>query len=77
MVRHYTYTDTPQPPRRATPATPPQEGNGAALYLCRHATTTPSGYARHPSTGGELTGADTLQPPRQIEPPIEPVGQSA
>ena len=107
MVRHYTYTDTPQPPRQATPATPPKEGNGAALYLYRHATTTPSGYARHPSTGGEWCGtiliqtrhnhpvrlrlpplqrrgmvrhytyADTPQPPRQIEPPIEPVGQSA
>ena len=53
MVRHYTYTDTPQPPRRASPATPPQEGNGPALYLYRHATTTPPGFARHPSAGGE------------------------
>ena len=30
-----------------------------------------------PSTGGELASAEPPQPPRQIEPPIEPVGQSA
>ena len=27
MVRYYADADTPQPPRQATPATPPQEGN--------------------------------------------------
>ena len=27
MVRHHTYTDTTQPPRQASPATPPEEGN--------------------------------------------------
>ena len=61
MVRHHAYTDTKQPPRQATPATPPQEGNGLALYLYRYEATTPSGYACHPSTGGELPGADTKQ----------------
>ena len=77
MVRHYTSAEPQQPPRQAAPATPPQEGNGPALYLCRYEATTPSGCACHPSTGGELPSADTPQPPRQIEPPIEPVGQSA
>ena len=28
--------------------------------FCRHATTTPSGFACHPSTGGECTNADTF-----------------
>ena len=42
--------EPPQPPRQAAPATPPQEGN----CLCRCGTTTPSGCACHPSTGGEL-----------------------
>ena len=39
-----------QPPRQAELDTPPQEGN----CWCRTYTTTPSGYARHPSKGGEL-----------------------
>ena len=61
MVRHHTYTDTTQPPRRASPATPPQEGNGPAPYLYRHETNTPSGFARHPSTGGEWSGTILIQ----------------
>ena len=106
--------DTIQPPRRASHATPPQEGNcrvqtrynhpvrlrlpplhrrgiatstGGELlppqegncYLhrrgiagCRHDTTTPSGCARHPSRGGELPGADTIQPPRRAAPATPP-----
>ena len=61
MFRYYTYTDTPRPPRQATPATPPQEGNVPILYLYRHATTTPSGYACHPSTGGECSDTILIQ----------------
>ena len=61
MVWHYTYTDTKQPPRQATPATPPQEGNGLALYLYRYEATTPSGFACHPSTGGEWSGTILIQ----------------
>ena len=61
MVRPYTYADMPQPPRQASPATPPQEGNGPPLYLCRHATTTPSGFACHPSTGGEWSAPILMQ----------------
>ena len=76
--------DTPQPPRQASPATPPQEGNclkqtrhnhpvklrlpplhRRGIASSRHATTTPSSFACHPSTGGELPQADTPQPPRQ------------
>ena len=75
-----------KPPRRASPATPPQEGNCSmqirhnhpvglrppplhrrGIAQCRYDTTTPSGFARHPSTGGELLSADTTQPPRQAE----------
>ena len=152
MVQHHTYTDTPQPPRQASPATPPKEGNclppqegnwwrGAVemvqtrhnhpvrlrrrvqtRYDCssvfvlvisppqegnwwrgavemvqtrhnhpvrlrlpplhrrgiggagrsrwyRPGTTTPSGFACHPSAGGELAGAEPTQPPRQASPP--------
>ena len=61
MVRHYTCADTRQPPRQASPATPPQEGNGPALYLCRYEATTPSGFACHPSTGGEWSGTILVQ----------------
>ena len=61
MVRHHTYTDMTQPPRQAAPATPPQEGNGPAPYLHRHDTTTPSGCACHPSTGGEWSGTILIQ----------------
>ena len=42
---------------------PPLHRRG--IDWCRHDTTTPSGCACHPSAGGELTGADTTQPPRQ------------
>ena len=42
------------------PATPPQEGNGLALYLCRHDTTTPS---------------DRTADYHQMYPPLEPVGK--
>ena len=75
MVRHYTYTDTRQPPRQAEPATPPQEGNGPALYLYRYEATTPSGGACHPSTGGEWSGTILIQirgnhPVRRSLPPL-------
>ena len=72
MVRHHAYTDTKQPPRRAAPATPPQEGNGLAPCLYRYEATTPSGCACHPSTGGECTNADTKQPPRRATPATPP-----
>ena len=42
------------------------------IAWCRHATTTPSGFACHPSTGGELPGADTPRPPRQASPATPP-----
>ena len=83
--------DTEPPPRQASPATPPQEGNclvqtrhnhpvklrlpplhRRGIDWCRHDTTTPSGCACHPSTGEELTGADTTQPPRQASPATSP-----
>ena len=41
-----------KPPRQASPATPPQEGN----CLVGTQKTTPSGFACHPSAGGELPG---------------------
>ena len=63
MVRHYTSAEPQQPPRQAAPATPPQERNGPALYLCRTPTTTPSGCACHPSTGGEWSGTILVQNP--------------
>ena len=50
-------------------ATPPQEGN------CRvqiRGNTTPSGFACHPSAGGELPGAGTTTPPRQAAPATPP-----
>ena len=88
MVWHYTCADTRQPPRQAAPATPPQEGNGLALYLCRYEATTPSDRTayielrgnhpvrlRLPPLGGEWSGtirADTRQPPRQAAPATPP-----
>ena len=52
------HTDMMPPPRQASPATPPQEGNYLPLRFYgrsyRHDATTPSGCACHPSTGGEL-----------------------
>ena len=39
---------------------------------CRTHTTTPSGCACHPSTGGELAGAEPTQPPRQAAPDTPP-----
>ena len=63
MVRHYTSAEPQQPPRQAAPATPPKEGNGPAPYLCRTPTTTPSGCACHPSTGGEWSGTILVQNP--------------
>ena len=64
---------TRTPPRQASPATPPEEGNwlvqnprdhpvkrsltplqGRRIALCRYEDTTPSGFACHPSRGGEL-----------------------
>ena len=59
MVRHYTGADTPQPPRQAAPAT--EEGNGPTLYWYRHATTTLSGCACHPSRGGEWSDTILVQ----------------
>ena len=58
--------DTRTPPRRASPATPPEEGN-----------TTPSGCACHPSRGGELAvryffNGPMMQPPRQAKPATPP-----
>ena len=75
MVRHYACADTRQPPRQAAPATPPQEGNVLALYLCRYEATTPSGGACHPSTGGEWSGTILVQirgnhPVRRSLPPL-------
>ena len=83
--------DTRQPPRQASPATPPQEGNCSVqirgnhpvrlrlpplrrrgIAQCRYEATTPSGFAYHPSTGGELLSADTRQPPRQASPATPP-----
>ena len=61
MIWHYTCADTRQPPRQAEPDTPPQEGNGLALYLCRYEATTPSGCACHPSIGGEWSGTILVQ----------------
>ena len=71
-------TEPTQPPRQAAPATPPEEGNcrvqrrGISWY--RTHTTTPSGFDRHPSAGGELPlrfgeleGASGCTPPRQAE----------
>ena len=49
---------------------PPLQRRGIAW--CRYDTTTPSGCACHPSTGGELLGADTTQPPRQAAPATPP-----
>ena len=49
---------------------PPLHRRG--ISWCRHATTTPSGFTRHPSTGGELAGADTTQPPRRASPATPP-----
>ena len=49
---------------------PPLHRRGIAG--CRYGTTTPSGCACHPSTGGELPGADTAQPPRQAAPATPP-----
>ena len=43
---------------------PPLHRRGIAG--CRYDTTTPSGCACHPSTGGELPGADTMQSPQCI-----------
>ena len=66
-----TGAEPPQPPRQASPATPPQEGNcrlqRRGIGWCRTTTTTPSGFACHPSKGGELPYADTRTPPRQAE----------
>ena len=44
---------------------PPLRRRGIALS--RYEATTPSGFACHLSTGGELPGADMGQPPRQAE----------
>ena len=83
MVWHYTCADTRQPPRQAAPATPPpQEGNGLALYLCRHEATTPSGCACHPSIGGEWSGTILVQirgnhPVRLRLPPLHRRGIAA
>ena len=46
--------------------------SGAVLFQQPHVTTTPSGYACHPSAGGELSSADTSQPPRQATPATPP-----
>ena len=35
------------------------------INRCKHDATTPSGFACHPSTGGELAGTEPTQPPRQ------------
>ena len=56
-----------RPPRQASLATPPKEGNGLALCLYRHEATTPSSFACHPSAGGELAGTEPTQLPRQAE----------
>ena len=100
-------TDPAQPPRQASLATPPQEGNwwrGAVemvqtrhnhpvrlrlpplrrrgivclhrrgIAYCRYDATTPSGFACHPSAGGELVarsgrdGTEPTRPPRQASP---------
>ena len=47
---------TKTPPRQASLATPPQEGNCLALPVSEfdgYENTTPSGFACHPSAGGE------------------------
>ena len=53
---------------------PPLRRRGIAQ--CRHEDTTPSGFACHPSRGGELLGADTRTPPRQATPPSAEAVQS-
>ena len=42
------------------------------IALCRPAITTLSGFACHPSAGGELSSADPPQPPRQASPATPP-----
>ena len=42
------------------------------IAQCRTTTTTPSGCACHPSTGGELLSAEPPQPPRQAAPATPP-----
>ena len=65
-----------QPPRQAAPATPPEEGNHPVrlrlpplhrrgIAGCRTSTTTPSGCACHPSTGGEYHPVRLRLPPLQ------------
>ena len=49
---------------------PPLHRRGIAW--CRHDTIAPSDFACHPSTGEELLGADTTQPPRQAPPATPP-----
>ena len=57
---------------------PPLQRRGMYRHctLCRYDTTTPSGFACHPSEGGECTGtrlfADMTQPPRQASPATPP-----
>ena len=53
------------PPRQATPATPPQEGN----CLVQMQDTTPSSFACHSSTGGELLSADARHHPVRLRLP--------
>ena len=48
---------------------PPQEENCLAVPVCEfdgYEDTTPSSFACHPSTGGELPGADAIQSPQCI-----------
>ena len=49
---------------------PPLHRRG--ISWCRTHTTTPSGCACHPSTGGELAGAEPTQLPRQASPATPP-----
>ena len=104
MVRYFFNSPMLQPPRQASPATPPEVGelamryffiapvylyypvrlrlpplhrrgiSGTVLFQQPHDTTTSSGFACHPSTGGELAvryffNSPMLQPPRQASPP--------
>ena len=72
MTNADTFSTAPQRVRADMQIRPYQSAPTSFRKFVGYENITPSGCACHPSKGGELPGADTVQPPRQATPATPP-----